>query len=193
MTGGRRIGLLGGTFDPPHVGHLIIAECARVSLGLEEMRFVVAGQPWMKDEFTDGAHRLAMTRLAVAPSPAFLVDDRELRRDGPTYTADTLEELAAEAPEASFTFVVGADAAASLPQWRRVEDAMALATFVVAPRPGYTVEPPEGVGMLAAPALDLSSTEVRRRFAAGEATRYQVPLDVEAYIRDHGLYGVGAR
>ena len=193
MAGDRRVGLLGGTFDPPHVGHLIVAECARVSLGLEEMRFVVAGQPWMKDEFTAGAHRLAMTRLAVDASPTFVVDDREVRREGPTYTADTLEELHEELPDASFTFVVGADAAASLPQWRRIDDAMRLASFVVAPRPGYAADAPEGVVPLDAPAIDLSSTDIRRRFAEGGATRYQVPLAVGDYIRDHGLYVGGAR
>ncbi len=199
-TGGSRnrsrIGLLGGTFDPPHLGHLIVAEVARVTLELTEVHFVVAGQPWMRDDFSKPEHRLSMVQLATEDNPAFRVNRSEVDREGPTYTADTLEELAAEIPAASLYFLVGADAAAKLEDWRRVEKALELATFVAVTRPGYDVERKGRIrGRLAwleVPAIDISATELRRRFGTGEAVRYQLPRTVEEYVRLHGLYGSAA-
>ncbi len=131
-----RIGLLGGTFDPPHLGHLVAAETARDVLGLDEVRWLVAGRPWMKEGETAAHHRVAMVEAALANHAAMSVDDREARRDGPTYTADTLAELTAEAPEVTWTFLLGADAAASLPAWHRIDEAMPLADWAVVARPG---------------------------------------------------------
>lgn len=190
----RRVGLLGGTFDPPHLGHLVVAECARVELGLDAVRLLVAGEPWMKGTApTSAAARTAMARVAVADDPYLVVDDREVRREGPTYTADTLAELHREEPGADWFFVLGEDAAAGLSRWERSDEALALATFVVVTRPG--VGTPVGRRLrpqlvhLQIPQLEVSSTQLRRRFAAGLATRYLVPDAVDRYVREHGLYG----
>ncbi len=196
----RRVGLLGGTFDPPHLGHLVVAECARVELALDELRLLVAGDPWMKSNGstptpTPPDERLAMARAAVADDPHLQVDDREVRRRGPTYTADTLAEFRAEEPDADVWFVLGEDAAGGLAAWERVEEAFALATFVVVTRPGSSAPAaaslPGQLVHLQIPQLDVSSTELRERFAAGRATRYLVPPAVDAFVRAHGLYGAG--
>ena len=118
-----RIGLLGGTFDPPHLGHLVAAEAAREVLGLDEVRLLVAGRPWMKGDETPARHRVAMARAAVADDPNLAVDDREAHRDGQTYTVDTLLELRDERPDVAWTFLLGTDAAASLPGTRPEADA----------------------------------------------------------------------
>lgn len=190
----RRRGLLGGTFDPPHLGHLVVAECARVALQLDQVRLLVAGEPWMKGAaVSPAADRLALAEAAVADHPDLVVDARETRRDGPTYTADTLAELVAEEPDTDWYFLLGEDAAAQLPRWERIEDAFALATFVVVTRPAHPPPPasalPERVVHLEVPQLEVSSTQLRDRFAAGEATRYLVPDAVDRCIRERGLYG----
>jgi nicotinate-nucleotide adenylyltransferase len=189
----RRIGLVGGTFDPPHLGHLVVAECALVELGLDEVRLLVAGQPWMKAAVSDAADRAALVEAAVADAPGLVCDAREVGRPGPTYTADTLAELRAEDPEAEYFFVLGEDAAAALPEWERIADAFALATFVVVTRPGN--DPPDEsvlpgpVIHLEIPQLYVSSTDLRSRFARGGATRWLVPPSVDAEVRRRGLYG----
>ncbi|MEX1162818.1 MAG: nicotinate-nucleotide adenylyltransferase [Nitriliruptor sp.] len=193
----RRLGLLGGTFDPPHLGHLVVAECARVELGLDEVRLLVAGEPWMKGAtVTSAADRLRLAEAAVSGDRHLRVDDREVRRDGPTFTADTLVELRAEEPDAELFFVLGEDAAAGLPRWERVEEAFAKATFVVVTRPGHAAPAadvlPAAVVHLEVPQLEVSSTELRRRFGAGLATRYLVPDAVDAAVRELGLYGAAA-
>jgi nicotinate-nucleotide adenylyltransferase len=189
----RRIGLVGGTFDPPHLGHLVVAECALVELGLDEVRMLVAGQPWMKAAVSDAADRAALVEAAVADAPGLVCDAREVGRQGPTYTADTLAELRAEQPDAELFFVLGEDAAAALPEWERIADAFALATFVVVTRPGN--DPPDEsllpgpVVHLEIPQLYVSSTDLRARFARGGATRWLVPPSVDAEVRRRGLYG----
>jgi nicotinate-nucleotide adenylyltransferase len=189
----RRIGLLGGTFDPPHLGHLVVAECARVELDLDELRFLVAGDPWMKSTVSPVEDRLAMVHAAIEGAPGFIVDDREVEREGPTFTADTLAELHAEEPDADWWFVLGEDAAGTLPRWDRVEDAFELATFVVVTRPGHRAprraELPGEVVHLEIPLLEVSSTQLRARFGGRHATRYLVPEGVDRYVRAHGLYG----
>jgi nicotinate-nucleotide adenylyltransferase len=189
----RRIGLLGGTFDPPHLGHLVVAECARVELALDEVRLLVAGDPWMKGPATPPDQRLAMAEAAVADDPHLCVDDREIHRGGATYTADTLRELRAAEPDVEWYFVLGEDAALDLPRWGRIEEAFALARFVVVTRPGHAApdaaELPGPVEHLEIPQLEVSSTELRNRFRDGRATRYLVPTAVDAYVRRTGLYG----
>jgi nicotinate-nucleotide adenylyltransferase len=191
----RRIGLLGGSFDPPHVGHMVVAECALVELGLDELRLVVAGTPWMKPAVTPVADRLALVRAAVDELPGLVVDDREARRPGPTYSADTLAEVRAEEPDAELFFVLGEDAAWDLPEWERVEEAFGLATFVVVTRPDSPAPDearlPGPIVLLRIPQLRVSSTELRERFADGRATRWLVPPAVDAEVRRRGLYGVG--
>lgn len=190
----RRIGLLGGTFDPPHLGHLVVAECARVELPLDGVRLLVAGEPWMKGEAPSTAdQRLALARAAVVDDPYLEVDDTEVRRGGATYTADTLRDLRAAEPDVDWFFVLGEDAAAQLGRWHRVEEAFALATFVVVTRPGHAPPPaddlPAGVVHLQVPRLEVSSTELRARFADGRATRYLVPAAVDDLVRGSGWYG----
>ncbi len=190
----RRVGLLGGTFDPPHLGHLVVAECARVELHLDEVRLLVAGEPWMKAAApTRAADRVRLTEAAVAGDPHLRVDTREVDRGGPTYTADTLADLHADEPDAELFFILGEDAAAGLPRWERVGEAFALATFVVVTRPGHPAPPaealPDEVVHLEVPQLEVSSTELRARFADGKGTRYLVPDAVDAAVRELGLYG----
>ncbi len=189
--GRRRVGLLGGTFDPIHLGHLVIGEYVRDRLGLDELRLLVAGDPWMKDSESAAHHRVAMARAAVADHDAIVVDDRETRRNGPTYTADTLAMLHDEEPGTDFQFLLGADAAAHLPDWHRVTEALALATFVVVGRPGSerpTHDLMDGTNWVEAPLVDISSTQVRADVAAGHSVRYRVPDLVRAYLDDHHLY-----
>lgn len=188
----RRVGLLGGTFDPPHLGHLVVAECARVELDLDEVRLLVANDPYQKATTSPTEDRVAMVRAAIADDDHLALDLSELERDGPTYTADTLAELTDREPEVAWYFVLGEDAAAGLPTWHRVEEAFALATFVVVTRPGDAAPDPArlpgALVHLEIPQLEVSSTQLRERFAAGRATRYLVPLGVDAYVRAHGLY-----
>ena len=186
-----RIGLLGGTFDPPHLGHLVAAETARDALDLDQVWFVVAGRPWMKGGETPADHRVTMARAAVAEHAGFAVDDREARRDGPTYTADTLEELTAERPDVSWTFLLGTDAAASLPRWHGIDRALHLARWAVVTRPGTSwpshamAERLERVDM---PHIGVSSTDLRERVARGRSIRYLVPDAVRDHIVRHRLY-----
>lgn len=190
----RRVGLLGGTFDPPHLGHLVVAECLRVDLGLDEVRFLVAGQPWMKPGTTSADDRIALAQAAVADDVHLVVDDREVRREGPTYTADTLEELSGSEPDTEWWFMLGADAANALPRWERADAALELARFVVATRPGHELDLPEPyasrVELRSVPLVGVSSSELRERYRTGRATRYLVPDAVHQLIVERGLYEV---
>jgi nicotinate-nucleotide adenylyltransferase len=192
-TRSRRIGLVGGSFDPPHLGHLVVAECARVELELDEVRLLVAGEPWMKPAVTAAADRVALVQAAVVDAAGLVCDAREVGRAGPTFTADTLAEIRREEPDADLYFVLGEDAAAVLPEWERIEEAFALATFVVVTRPGSDApdesDLPGPVIHLEIPQLRVSSTDLRERFARGGATRWLVPPAVDDEIRRRGLYG----
>lgn len=184
-----RVGLLGGTFDPPHLGHLIIAECARVELGLDEIRWLVAGDPWMKSTVARADVRARLAAIAVADSPGMTCDDREIRRSGATYTVETLEELVAEEPDVEWHFVLGADAAATLSAWHRPDDLQRLAQLIVVPREG--IELAEATQTLEVPTIEISSSDLRQRYAEGRATRHLVSPAVDDEIRRLGLYGAG--
>lgn len=187
-----RIGLLGGTFDPVHHGHLVVAQAALEELELDEVRLVVAGDPWMKETTTPAAVRVELARLAVADNDELEVDDRECRRDGPTYTVDTLLELRDEHPEAELVFLLGADAAQRLEQWHRSEGLFTLARFVVVNRPGHRIpELPAQVDVLEVPPMDVSSTQMRELAGRGRSLRYLVPEAVRRRIGEYGLYGPG--
>jgi len=194
----RRIGLFGGTFDPPHLGHLALAEWARTRLRLERVVFMPAGTPPHKRgrRLTDAAHRLAMTRLAVRGNAAFEVSDLEARRTGPSFTVDTLHALRARHPGARFYLLMGADSLADFPTWREPTAIARLATLVVAARPVSTrPRPPRRsprlrrVIVLDNPVIAISSSALRARSRAGASLRYLVPDPVAAYIGRHGLYG----
>ncbi len=187
-----RLLVMGGTFDPPHIGHLVLAECARWQFGCEQVRFIPAGEPYLKRaagrEVTPAGLRLEMTRLATAGNPAFVVDDREVRRPGPTYTVETLEELARE-EAGELVLVLGSDAAAGFGSWREPGDRRELARVVVAAKGSTPV--PAGFEAVRMPRLEVSSTLIRERVRAGEPIRYLVPAAVEAFIFERGLYRSG--
>jgi nicotinate-nucleotide adenylyltransferase len=193
-----RIGVMGGTFDPIHLAHLVLAEQAREQLALDKVFFIPAGDPWRKAgrEITPAPHRLAMTRLAVQDHDAFEVDDCELRRTGPSYTLDTLRELRARpgASEDDELFVlVGEDALADLPHWHDPAGIAAEAVIVVAPREGVSVPDslpfdPDRLVYIQMPYLEISATDLRQRARLGRSLRYLVPEPVRAYIIDNALY-----
>ncbi|MBI2300577.1 MAG: nicotinate (nicotinamide) nucleotide adenylyltransferase [Armatimonadetes bacterium] len=194
----QRIGVYGGTFDPPHVAHLILAERAREHLGLVRVVFVPCGTPALKPAAAaPPEHRLAMLRLAVADRPEFAVDDLELRRDGLSYTVDTLRAIAVAAPGAQHWLILGADAVRDFERWREPAEILRLARLAVALR--YGVDPAESTATLSEasrarvdpvpmPRLEIASSDVRAEVAAGRSIRYLVPDTVAAYIAKHRLY-----
>ncbi len=185
------IGLLGGSFDPIHHGHLIVARVAAESLGLDELRFLPAReQPFKQGRHAAPAsHRAVMLELALAGSPGFAIERAELEREGPSYTVDTLEALRAREPEAAFTLLLGADAASELDAWHRAHDLPALARIVVFSRPGTPIpSSPLIAAAVKVPAVDISATDIRRRARAGEPIRYWVPDAVAEYMVRHRLY-----
>jgi nicotinate-nucleotide adenylyltransferase len=197
----RRIGIYGGSFDPIHIGHLAIAEDARYALDLVQVVFIPAArQPLKSDaQVTSGVHRLAMTRLACQSNSAFKVSDIELRRPPPSYTVDTLTALRAEFAGASeLVFILGADAARDLHRWYRAAEIPHLAHLAIVGRPGYGVDLaalttalPGLAGrytLIDGPHLEVSSSDLRLRLAAGRPTRYQIPDPVLAHIAEHELY-----
>ena len=192
------IGLLGGTFDPPHVGHLALGECARVQLGLDRVYFMPAGDPWRKADrvVSPAADRLAMTHLAIAGNADFHLDEREVERIGPTYTVDTLRELHVQGSD-DIVLILGSDALADMPAWREPDVITALARLAVAPKGADESEQAwlaaqaglrEAPIPIDMPPLPVSSTLVRERVRTGRPIRYLVPQTVEAYIRERGLY-----
>ena len=200
-----RVGVLGGTFDPVHLGHLIVAEDARLRLRLDKVIFMTAGQPWLKKEqpLTPAEQRFDMVRLATAPNPHFEAARQEIDRTGPTYTVDTLESLRRELGlDATIYFIVGLDALEQFDQWKDPERILALSHLAAVRRPGWTEFDVAGfvgrypqakgkVELLSIPLVDISGTELRRRAAVGESLRYQVPDSVVEYIQEHQLYHHG--
>jgi nicotinate-nucleotide adenylyltransferase len=185
------IGLFGGSFDPVHHGHLIVARVAAETLGLDEVRFVPAReQPFKRGRHGAAAeHRAVMLELATAGSPGFRVERVELERPGPSYTVDTIAALRAREPAHEFTLLLGADAAAELGAWHRAHELPELARVVVFGRPGTPApSSPLIAASIEVPALDISATEIRRRAGAGLPVRYWVPDAVAEYIARHRLY-----
>ena len=190
----RRIGVLGGTFDPPHVGHLVTAVNVRHALGLDVVLLVVANDPWQKtshQRVTPAEDRLALVQAAVGDVAGIEACDLEVRRGGTTYTADTLAELAAAEPGAELHLILGSDAAAGLPTWERAEEVRRRARIVVVTRPGAEEgAPPAGWSWtpVATPRLDVSSTDLRARVADGRPLDFLVPPSVITCIRQRRLY-----
>lgn len=196
-----RIGILGGTFNPPHLGHLVCAQEAHLQLQLDAVILIPARIPPHKPvpEEPGIEHRLEMCRLAIAEDERFEVSDIEARREGLSFTVDTLEELNAQQPESEFFLIVGGDVAAGFASWREPERVLALATLAVAERPGTSrAEAERALGQLRSgerarffdmPAIEISSTMLRDRARHGGPTRYIVPDAVRSYIDRHRLYG----
>ena len=184
------VALLGGSFDPVHVGHLVAAESAADALGCSEVWLIpVFEQPWKPEgPAASGEHRAAMLQAAVADNPRFRIIDLELRRGGPSYTADTLRELRPRLEEAPY-LLVGADAAVGIPEWTAAAEVLQLARVVVFGRASVDVPSlPFPASVIDVPVIDVSATDIRRRVREGRSIRYLVPEPVRAYIEAHGLY-----
>ena len=197
---GTRLGVMGGTFDPIHYGHLVTAEEALVQLGLDSVLFVPTGRPWMKERegVSPPEDRYLMTVIATASNPRFRVSRMEVDRDGPTYTVDTLRGLKdLYGANTDLFFITGADAIVEILQWKDPQELFDLATFVAATRPGYDVRAAieehapasrTDITVMSIPALAISSTDIRARIAAGRPIRYLVPEGVKSYVEKAGLY-----
>ena len=189
-----RLGLLGGTFDPIHIGHLVAAAEAIHRFELDRCVLVPTGRPWQKSDYSDPEDRMMMTTLASATHPRLSVSRIEVDRQGPTYTVETLETFRGFFPDAELYFIVGTDAVAELGTWHRIESLAGLADVIAVTRPGYEMlegDTPVGwpqVHMMAIPGLAISSTGIRRRVAEGSPIDYLVPSEVARFIRDRGLY-----
>lgn len=187
-----RIGILGGTFDPPHVGHLLLALDAVEALGLDRLVFVPAARQPLKQAvpMTAAEHRVAMVRLVAAADSRFGVDDSEVTRGGLSYTIETVRGLAAAHPDAELFLLMGADTAATLPQWREPEALALLVQVAVAGRGDGPMPKPAGFRVHPLPSrrVDISATEIRVRVGAGRSIRGFVPDAVADYIAAHGLY-----
>jgi nicotinate-nucleotide adenylyltransferase len=195
---GTRLGVMGGTFDPIHHGHLVTAEEALGQFGLDAVLFVPTGRPWMKEHevVSSAEDRYLMTVIATASNPLFSVSRMEVDRDGPTYTVDTLRGLKAElGPDADLFFVTGADAIVEIVHWKEPAELFELAHFIAATRPGYDLQGLEAdiadrpqITVMNIPALAISSTDIRRRVADGHPIRYLVPEGVKSFIEKERLY-----
>lgn len=197
---GRRIGLLGGTFDPPHLGHLWVAETAREQLGLDQMLFLPVGEPPHKQNqlVTAVSHRLAMTRLAIASNPEFVLDTTDTDRPLPHTTHTLLPLLHQAYPDSQFWFLIGADSLHNLPTWGQPDRIIAQCRLAVYPRPGVTIDWPKlktavpeietAVDLIKGPIMSISSSGIRGWRREGHSVRYLVTQPVLDYIHEHKLY-----
>ncbi len=200
------IGVMGGTFDPIHIGHLIMAEEVRARFNLAEILFVPAGQPWLKMDtpISTAEHRAQMVRLAIADKPYFKLSTVEIERAGPSYAVDTIAELQGQLGAGNeLFFILGWDSLAELPQWREPTRLIKMCRLVVVPRPGYPVPDlnsleavipglSQRVMQIDKPEIDISAGEIRNRVAQGLSISHLVPEPVERYIKEHGLYKIAA-
>jgi nicotinate-nucleotide adenylyltransferase len=191
----RRIGIMGGTFDPIHNGHLVAASEVASRFGLDEVVFVPTGEPWQKADqrVTAAEDRYLMTVIATASNPGFTVSRVDIDRKGPTYTVDTLRDLRAEyGPDAELFFITGADALQRILSWKDLDETFALAHFIGVTRPGFELSdahvPKDAISLVPVPAMAISSTDCRQRVAAGLPVWYLVPDGVVQYIAKRELY-----
>ena len=196
--GVKRLGIMGGTFDPIHYGHLVTAEAARTRFRLDQVVFVPSGRPPHKaDGTTDAGDRLVMTQMAIVTNPGFSLSDIEARREGYSYSIDTVREFFdIYGPELELFFITGADAILSIPTWKDAGDLLHMCTFIAASRPGFDLAELnklplawlERIRLFEIPALAISSTDIRRRVKQGDSIKYLLPEPVEHYILRYGLY-----
>ncbi|WP_156757756.1 nicotinate-nucleotide adenylyltransferase [Actinokineospora pegani] len=190
----RRVGIMGGTFDPVHHGHLVAASEVQSRFGLDEVVFVPTGQPWQKSghQVSPAEDRYLMTVVATASNPGFSVSRVDIDRPGATYTVDTLRDLRERRPDDDLFFITGADALEQILSWHRVKELFTLAHFIGVTRPGYNLQaqhlPSGSVSLVEVPAMAISSTDCRARVAKGEPVWYLVPDGVVQYISKRGLY-----
>lgn len=198
----QKVGIMGGTFNPPHIGHLLLAQWAMEECGLNKVLFIPTGTPYMKQrsEIADSFKRLEMVRLAIQGSPQFFVSDIEVAREGATYTCDTLEQLCQANPETEFYFIMGADCLFSIENWHEPERIFAACKVIAAARNASPMEKLEEkrlelirryhaeIVLIKFPEMDISSTMIRRRVKEGKNIRYMVPDAVMEYIEQNRLY-----
>ncbi len=190
----RKVGIMGGTFDPIHHGHLVAASEVAEQFALDEVIFVPTGAPWQKSdsEVSPAEHRYLMTVIATASNPRFWVSRVDIDRPGPTYTIDTIRDIVALRPDAELFFITGADALAQILSWKEHEEAVRLARFIGVTRPGYELSdahlPSDTVTLVDVPAMAISSSACRARVRGGHPIWYLVPDGVVQYIAKHGLY-----
>jgi nicotinate-nucleotide adenylyltransferase len=191
---GIRLGIMGGTFDPVHHGHLVAASEVQSLFDLDEVAFVPSGEPWQKagKAVSPAEHRYLMTVIATASNPGFWVSRVDIDRPGPTYTIDTLRDLSAQLPDAELFFITGADAMEQILSWKDADELFRLAHFVGVTRPGYVLSddhlPRDAVSLVEVPAMAISSSACRERVLAGRPVWYLVPDGVVQYIGKHRLY-----
>lgn len=188
-----KLGLFGGRFDPPHLGHLLAAEQVREALALDAVWFIPAQSPPHKPTVAGAEHRYAMTLLATGPNPHFTVSRLELDRQGPSYTFDTVQQVRALVPGADLVFITGVDAYRDIATWHRAGELVRQVTMVAVARPGYNLEQLEPdfrarVEVITTVGCDISSTEIRNRLKERRSVRYFVPESVESYLAKHHLY-----
>ena len=190
----QRVGIMGGTFDPIHHGHLVAASEVAALFELDEVIFVPTGEPWQKSErrVSPAEHRYLMTVIATASNPRFWVSRVDIDRPGPTYTIDTIRDIGRQRPGAELFFITGADALGQILSWKDAEDTLRGAHFVGVTRPGYELSdahlPSDSVTLLDVPAMAISSSDCRDRVAGGQPVWYLVPDGVVQYINKHRLY-----
>lgn len=198
----KQIGIMGGTFDPPHLGHLMIAEQMREALNLDQVRFMPNGQIFYKEtsRMTTPKQRLEMVRLAIQGHPAFAIDTTEIDWIGTTYTYQTMEWLTQKEPEAEFTFLMGADSLDYMERWKYPQRIFRCCKIAAVLRPGFSLKQMQEkqkelesrfgarITLVESPQMLISSTELRQRLKDGKSVRYLVPEAVDAYIKEHGLY-----
>lgn len=201
----QRIGIFGGTFDPVHYGHLLLAETCREQLNLDSVVLLPAGSPPHKSDsdISPASHRLEMLKLAVSGCPEFQIDERELKREGPSYTALTLQELSSEQPDSTLYFLMGADSLRDIPGWKDPQQILQLATVVAVNRPGIPLpetaevrvwagDLADSIQVIQTLGTDLSSSTLRNQVAANLSIRFMTPRAVGVYIEQHELYRTAA-
>lgn len=185
----KKIGILGGTFDPPHLGHLLIANEVLTQLELDEVKFMPNKMPPHKEDLSDENDRLQMVQLAIADHPLFSIEDIELHREGLSYTYDTMLILTKRYPDNDYYFIIGADMVEYLPQWYKIDELVKLVRFVGTARPNFEVDTNYPVELVDVPQVDISSSMIRERVKAGRSIKYLLPDPVIQYIEENQLYG----
>lgn len=185
----KRVGILGGTFDPPHIGHLLIAEEVRLALSFDEVWFIPTNVPPHKNkEITDVKDRIEMLKRAIQNHPNFKINTIEIKRSGKSYTFDTIQQLKKNYQNNNFYFIIGGDMVENLPKWHKIDELIDLVTFVGVNRPGFTLCSPYPITAVEVPSIDISSTLIRRRLKNHNTARYLLPNSVYDYIKEYGIY-----
>lgn len=186
----KRIGIFGGTFDPPHLGHFMMADEVRYKMNLDEIWFIPTNKPPHKEEAaTDNHHRYEMLVHATAQTNYFSVHAIELDRGGKSYTIDTVNELTRAHPDYSFYFIIGADMVEYLPHWRQIDELLKKVQFIGVGRSGFTLKTDFPVKKVSVPVMDISSTDIKKRVQSGAPFRYLIPQEIYTYIKEYRLYG----